>query len=112
MGPDRGAGGAGGGFLTEPPRYAVPMALRERVRGVTGAGRHRVAGLLAGAAAVLVWGATSAFVKEIHGVSGLAISFHRLWIGAALTATLFLLSGGRFSVRLLRLSFAGGVAFA
>jgi len=66
----------------------------------------------AGGASVVVWGASSVLIKEIHGVSGVAISFHRLWMGALMTATVFLLSGGRFSRRLLRLAFPGGIAFA
>ena len=85
--------------------------------GVVAAGRfggqsHPVAGLLAAAAAVVVWGSSSVLVKEVEGVSGLALGFHRLWIGAVLTAAAFLVTGGRFSMGLLRLSFAGGIAFA
>jgi drug/metabolite transporter (DMT)-like permease len=59
----------------------------------------------------MVWGASSVLIKQVHGVSGVAISFHRLWIGALLTGSAFLLSGGRFSRRLLRLALPGGIAF-
>lgn len=79
---------------------------------MTSDGRTRVLGLAAAASAVVVWGASSVLVKEIDGLNGLVIGFHRMWIGAALTGAAFLISGGRFSWRLLRLSFAGGVAFA
>ena len=71
-----------------------------------------VAGVLAAAAAVLVWGASSVLIKQVDGVGALAISFHRLWIGAALTAVAFLVAGGRITGRLLRLALPGGIAFA
>ena len=74
--------------------------------------QHRpLAGVLAVAAAVLVWGASSVLVKQVDGVGPVAISFHRLWIGAALTAVAFVASGGRFSRRLIRLAAPGGIAF-
>jgi len=79
---------------------------------VTETDRERPLGLIAAASAVAVWGSSSVLVKNVEGVSGLVIGFHRMWIGAALTSIAFVLSGGRFSRRLLRLSFAGGVAFA
>ena len=88
------------------------MALRERIGGIRAEGDHPVAGLVAAGASVVVWGASSVLIKQIDGVSGIAISFHRLWIGALLTGTLFLATGGRFTRRLLRLSLPGGVAFA
>jgi drug/metabolite transporter (DMT)-like permease len=88
------------------------VAIKERVSNVRHGGDHPVAGLVAAAAAVCVWGSSSVLVKEIDGVSGLGIAFHRLWIGASLTAIAFLLSGGRFSWRLLRLSLPGGIGFA
>lgn len=71
-----------------------------------------LAGVLAAAASVVVWGASSVLIKQVEGVSGIAISFHRLWIGAVLTSAVFLATGGRFSRRLLRLSLPGGAAFA
>jgi drug/metabolite transporter (DMT)-like permease len=88
------------------------MALRERIGDVRSDGRHPVAGLMAAAASVVVWGASSVLIKQIDGVSGLAISFHRLWIGAVLTGALFLATGGRYSRRFLRLCLPGGIAFA
>ena len=73
--------------------------------------KRPVAGVVAAAASVVVWGMSSVLIKQVHGVSGLVISFHRLWIGAALTAVAFLLSGGRFTTRLLRIALPGGLAF-
>jgi drug/metabolite transporter (DMT)-like permease len=80
---------------------------------VTASGQVRrpVAGLVAASASVVVWGISSVLIKEVEGVNGLAISFHRLWIGALLTGAVFVLTGGRYSRRLLRLSLAGGLAF-
>jgi drug/metabolite transporter (DMT)-like permease len=73
---------------------------------------HPLAGLAAAAAAVMVWGVSSVLIKEVDGMSGLGISFHRLWVGAAFTTATFMLAGGRISWRLLRRSAPGGVAFA
>jgi drug/metabolite transporter (DMT)-like permease len=86
--------------------------MKQRTAGARESGRHSVAGLFAAGTAVIVWGASSVLVKEVDGVSGLAIGFHRLWIGAVLVSVAFLLSGGRFTRRLLRLSLWGGIAFA
>ena len=69
-----------------------------------------VLGLVAASTAVAVWGASSAVVKEIDA-TGLGVAFHRLWIGASITTLAFLLSGGRITKRLLRLSLAGGLFF-
>jgi drug/metabolite transporter (DMT)-like permease len=87
------------------------VALRDRIGGATGAERRPVAGVVAAGASVVVWGASAVLIKQVHGVSGVAISFHRLWIGALLTGAVFLLTGGRYSWRLLRLALPGGVAF-
>ena len=79
---------------------------------MTSRDRARFWGLIAAAAAVIVWGSSSVLVKNIEGVNGLVIGFHRMWIGAVLTLTAFYATGGRLSWRLLRLSCAGGIAFA
>jgi drug/metabolite transporter (DMT)-like permease len=73
---------------------------------------HRVAGLVAAGTAVVVWGSSSVLVKNIDGMSGLAIAFHRLWIGAVLTVAAYLLSGRRFTLHLLWVSLPGGIAFS
>lgn len=62
--------------------------------------------------AVAVWGTSSVLVKTVEGGSIIGIAFHRLWIGAALTAAAFVLSGRRITLRLLRLCLGGGIAFA
>jgi drug/metabolite transporter (DMT)-like permease len=87
------------------------VALRERISGVRGEGAHPVAGVLAASASVVVWGASSVLIKQVHDVSGLVISFHRLWIGALLTGVAFHLTGGRYTRRLLRVALPGGLAF-
>jgi drug/metabolite transporter (DMT)-like permease len=79
---------------------------------VTAPDDKRALGLVAATSAVLVWGSSSVLVKDVAGVSGLVVGFHRMWIGAVLTSIAFLATGKRFSWRLLRLSFFGGVAFA
>jgi drug/metabolite transporter (DMT)-like permease len=76
-----------------------------------GEGRHPVAGVLAAGASVVVWGMSSVMIKQVNGVSGMAISFHRLWIGAVLTSTAFLATGGRITRHLLRVALPGGLAF-
>jgi drug/metabolite transporter (DMT)-like permease len=50
--------------------------------------------------------------KLVDGVDGLVIGFHRLWIGALVTTAVFLASGRRLSVSLLRACLPGGIAFA
>lgn len=76
------------------------------------ADEHRpVLGLSAATAAVVVWGASSVLIKEVDGVGGVAVSFHRLWIGAGFTVALFLATGGRITVDLLRRSLPGGLCF-
>jgi drug/metabolite transporter (DMT)-like permease len=87
------------------------VALRERISGVRGEGRHPVAGVVAAAASVVVWGMSSVLIKQVDGVSGIIISFHRLWIGAVLTTVAYLAAGGRITRRLLRVALPGGLAF-
>jgi probable blue pigment (indigoidine) exporter len=67
-------------------------------------------GVASASTAVIVWGASSVLVKEVDA-NGVAVASHRLWIGAALTTTLFLVAGGRLTTRLLRLSLPGGLFF-
>jgi drug/metabolite transporter (DMT)-like permease len=67
--------------------------------------------MTAAVTAVLVWGTSSVLVKDIDDLNGVAISTYRLWIGAVTIGLAFVLSGGRITWRLLRLSFWGAVAF-
>ena len=67
--------------------------------------------MLAATAAVVVWGVSSVLIKQVDGLSGLGIATYRLWMGAAIVTPAFLLSGHRFSWRLMRLSLLGGLAF-
>jgi drug/metabolite transporter (DMT)-like permease len=61
--------------------------------------------------AVLVWGTSSVLIKEVPELDAAAVATYRLWVGALTVTGVFLVTGGRLSVRLLRLSFWGGVAF-
>jgi drug/metabolite transporter (DMT)-like permease len=74
--------------------------------------RLRALGVAAAATSVAVWGASSVMIKEADGATGLGISFHRLWMGAAGLTLVFLLRGGRITPTLLRTSLPGGAAFA
>jgi drug/metabolite transporter (DMT)-like permease len=67
--------------------------------------------MISAVTAVVVWGTSSVLIKEVDGLNGVAISAFRLWIGAVLITGAFLVSGGRVTMRLLRLSFWGAVAF-
>jgi drug/metabolite transporter (DMT)-like permease len=69
-----------------------------------------VLGVASASTAVVVWGTSSVLVKEIDA-TGVAVAAQRLWIGAGITTLVFLLSGGRITRRLLRLSLAGGLFF-
>jgi drug/metabolite transporter (DMT)-like permease len=71
----------------------------------------RTAGIAAILVAVVAWGATTVIPPSIESVGGIAISFHRLWMFAVGATVILLLRGGRLSLRLLRLSLAGGLAF-
>jgi len=56
------------------------------------------------------WGFGGVLGKSVDA-TGLVVSFWRLWIGAALLGAVFLASGRRPSLRLLRLATPGGVLF-
>ena len=73
--------------------------------------RRPALGVTSAVVAVVVWGTSSVLIKEVEGLNGVAISAYRLWIGAVLITGAFLVSGGRLSWRLLRLSMWGAVAF-
>jgi drug/metabolite transporter (DMT)-like permease len=67
--------------------------------------------MLSATAAVVVWGASSVAIKQIHGLTGLGIACYRIWFGALVVTLVFLASGGRLSKRMLRLSLLGGLTF-
>ncbi|MGK2949277.1 MAG: DMT family transporter [Acidimicrobiales bacterium] len=68
-------------------------------------------GVAAATSAVVVWGISSVAIKQVEGLNGLGVATYRIWLGAALVTTAFLVSGGRLSRRMLRLSLWGGLAF-
>ena len=68
-------------------------------------------GLLAATAAVVVWGVSSVAIKQVDDLSGLGVACYRIWLGAAIVTVLFVGTGGRLSMRILRASLAGGIAF-
>jgi drug/metabolite transporter (DMT)-like permease len=76
-----------------------------------GAERRPALGVTSAVVAVVVWGTSSVLIKQVDGLNGVAISAYRLWIGAVLITGAFVVSGGRVTRRLLRLSFWGAVAF-
>jgi drug/metabolite transporter (DMT)-like permease len=76
------------------------------------AARLRTLGIASAAAAVAVWGSSSAMIKEAEGATGLGISFHRLWLGALGITLVFVARGGRITRTMLRTCLPGGAAFA
>ncbi len=78
--------------------------------GTTTTGERRGLGVLAATTAVVLWGATAVLVKEVD-LEGVAVSFHRLWIGALLIVAIFTARGGRITLDLLRRSLPGGICF-
>ena len=70
------------------------------------------AGVAAVGAGVMVWGGVAVAAKWVEGVDGLVLGFHRLWVGALVTTVVFLASGRRLRVALLRDCLPGGIAFA
>ena len=68
-------------------------------------------GMLAATAAVVVWGVSAIAIKQVDDLSGLGVACYRIWLGAAIVTVLFVVSGGRLSWRIVRVSLAGGIAF-
>jgi drug/metabolite transporter (DMT)-like permease len=67
--------------------------------------------MLSATAAVVVWGASSVAIKQVSGLNGLGVACYRIWLGAVVVTAVFHASGGRLSLRLLRLSLLGGLTF-
>lgn len=74
--------------------------------------RRPVAGTVSVLVAVSVWGGVAVVARLVDRIDGLVLGFHRLWIGALVTVAVFYATGRRLTLRSLRLSLAGGVAFA
>src|SRR3954452_2975847 len=68
-------------------------------------------GVAAAVAAVFGWGLGPVFVKYIR-LSGLTLSFHRLWIGGLIGLGLLAARGGRLTRRSMVIAAPGGIAFA
>jgi drug/metabolite transporter (DMT)-like permease len=73
--------------------------------------RRPVAGTVAVLVAVSMWGSMAVVTRVVDRVNGLVLGFHRLWIGCAATLVIFYATGRRLSLRSLRLSLTGGIAF-
>ena len=76
----------------------------------TTTGERRGLGVLAATTAVVLWGVTAVLVKEVD-LGGVAVSFHRMWIGALVIVAIFTARGGRVTLDLLRRSLPGGICF-
>ena len=73
--------------------------------------RRPVAGAVAVLVAVSIWGGMAVVIRLVDEVDGLALGFHRLWIGAAATLGVYYATGRRLSWRALKLALPGGLAF-
>src|SRR4029079_15886671 len=69
------------------------------------------AGVVGVLVAVSVWGAVAIVARKVDQIDGLVLGFHRLWIGALATMTVFYATGRRLSWQTLRLAIPGGIAF-
>ena len=74
--------------------------------------KRPLAGAIAVLVAVSIWGGVAVVAKLVDEIDGIALGFHRLWIGAVATVVVFVLRGGRVTPRLLWLCLPGGLAFA
>lgn len=77
-----------------------------------GVSRRPALGMAGAVAAVLVWGVSSVLIKNVEGLNGLGVACYRVWLGALVVTAVFVAGGGRLSMRLLRVSLLGGLAFA
>jgi drug/metabolite transporter (DMT)-like permease len=80
----------------------MPAADRDRRPGL---------GAVAATSAVVVWGFSSVAIKQVPDLNGLGVACYRIWLGAALVTVAFVAGGGRVTLRLLRASLWGGLAF-
>lgn len=70
-----------------------------------------LAGTLAAAIGVTLWGCLVPVAKAADDVNGIVLGFHRLWIGALGVLAVFYATGGRLTRRTLRTSLWGGLTF-
>jgi len=70
-----------------------------------------MAGVLAAATGVILWGCLVPLAKAADDVNGIVLGFHRLWIGSLAVLGVFYGTGGRLSKAGLRTSFWGGLLF-
>ena len=73
--------------------------------------RRPVAGTVAVLVAVVVWGAVTIVARFVEELDGLALGFHRLWMGTLLTLVVLYATGRRLTPTIFRLSLWGGLAF-
>lgn len=73
---------------------------------------HRVLGVLAVTAAVVMWGVISVLVKAIDGIGGVGIATFRLWMAAAILVGALTARGRRLDRALLIACLPGGAWFA
>jgi drug/metabolite transporter (DMT)-like permease len=70
-----------------------------------------MAGVLAAATGVILWGCLVPLAKAADNVNGIVLGFHRLWIGSVAVLAVFYGTGGRLTKAGLRTSFWGGILF-
>ncbi|HEY5887203.1 MAG TPA: DMT family transporter [Acidimicrobiales bacterium] len=70
-----------------------------------------MAGVLAAATGVILWGCLVPLAKAADNVNGIVLGFHRLWIGSIAVLAVFYGTGGRLTKAGLRTSVWGGILF-
>lgn len=73
--------------------------------------KRPLAGVLAAATGVVLWGCLVPLAKAADDVNGIVLGFHRLWIGSLAVLGVFYGTGGRLSKAGLRTSLWGGILF-
>ena len=73
--------------------------------------KRPLAGVLAAATGVVLWGCLVPLAKAADDVNGIVLGFHRLWIGSFAVLGVFYGTGGRLSKAGLRTSCRGGILF-
>lgn len=72
--------------------------------------RNEAGGVAAAIAATVAWGLGNVLIASVP-LNGLAIAFHRLWMGSVLYLVVLYASGRRLTRHSFRFGWAGGVAF-